>query len=143
MSPMDRDLIIVELQRVAEMLDAQSMSRSMFNTHGTISAAAIEATFGSWNEAVVAAGLIPFPQGGVPKSEIRRQERLNKVASSRMTASDEELLDDLLRVAVLLGRRPSGNQLTSKGEYGSDIYKKRWGSIAKAHEAALARRPQA
>ena len=126
----------MELQRVAKILDAPSVSRSMFDAHGTISSAAIEATFGSWNEAIVAAGLVPLPQGGLPKSEVRRQERLNKLSSNRLVGSDDELLDDLRRVAASIGRRPSGNQLAAKGKYGSDVYKKRWGSIAKACEAA-------
>ena len=49
----------------------------MFTRHGTISSAAVEATFGSWNEAIEATGLTPLPQGGLPKSEQRRMERLS------------------------------------------------------------------
>lgn len=105
---MEKDTAISELQRVAKLLDSRSVSRSTFDDRGTITSAAIEATFGSWNEASVAAGLTPLPQGGLPKSEARRQERLTTLVTGRLVASDEELLDDLSRVATLIGRRPSG-----------------------------------
>lgn len=137
---MEKDTAISELQRVAKLLDSRSVSRSTFDDRGTISSAAIEAPFGSWNEAIVAAGFTPLPQGGLPKSETRRQERLKKLASSIPVASDEELLDDLYRVATLIGRRPSGNQIAAKGKSGRDVYQKRWGSIGEAYETAMARR---
>jgi hypothetical protein len=138
---MERQVVIEELRRVAALLAARSLSRGMFAKHGTISTAAVEATFGSWNEAIVAADLLPLPQGGLPKAEQRRLERLSKHArgSSTSPISDEELLDDLVRLEKQLGRRPSGNQVAAKGRFGRDVYQKRWGSIAKACDAALAR----
>ena len=102
----------------------------------------IEATFGSWNEAVTAAGLVPLPQGGLPKSEQRRLERLGKsttAASSIHSVTDAELLDDLLRLEKNLGYRPSGNQIAAKGQFGLDVYVKRCGSAKAAFDAAKAR----
>jgi len=140
LSDMDKEAAVGDLKRVATELKARSLSRSLYEQHGTIASATIEATFGSWNEAVVAAGLIPLPQGGLPKTEARRQERLNRVASQPIgEVSDSELLDDLCRLAKEIGRRPSGNQIAAKGKYGRDIYQRRWGSVAKAYEVAVAR----
>lgn len=52
---MEREVAIEELKRVAAELKTKFLSRSMFAAHGTVSAAAIEATFGSWNEAIIVA----------------------------------------------------------------------------------------
>lgn len=137
---MEKDVAIAELRRVAEFLSARSISRGTFDKYGTIASATIEATFGSWNEGIVAAGLIPFPQGGLPKTESRRMERLGRIAGRSIEdVSDNELLDELRRVATLLGRRPSGNQLAAKGKYGRDIYQRRWGSVASAYDEAKKR----
>lgn len=137
---MEKQIAIAELQRVAEQLSTRSLSRSSFAKHATIGSKTIEATFGSWNEAIVAAGLIPLPQGGIPKSEDRRTERLGRIAvQGTVDVSDDELLDELQRIARLIGRRPSGNQVDAKGKYGRDKYQRRWGSIANAYAAALAR----
>jgi hypothetical protein len=117
------------------------VSRSTFDKHGTISTAVVEATFGSWNEAITAAGLIPLPQGGLPKAEERRLERLGRTAtSSTVAVSDDELLADLLRLADELGRRPSGNQVAAKGKFSRDAYQKRWGSIEAAFAIATAQK---
>lgn len=138
---MDQDVAIAELKRVASELKTTFLSRSLFAAHANISAATIEATFGSWNEAIVAAGLVPLPQGGLPKSEQRRLERLGKYSgvSQIQGVTDDELLDDLWRLARELGRRPSGNQIGAKGRYGKDVYLKRWGTWAAAYEAAKSR----
>ena len=135
---MDKSVVINELQRVASLLDAKHVSRSAFARHGNLSTAVVEATFGSWNEAIAAAGLIPLPQGGFPKSEERRLERLHYAGTHEIgDISDELLLEDLVRLANKLGRRPSGNQIAAKGKYGRDIYQRRWKSVSAAYEAAI------
>lgn len=137
---MDKQLAIEDLKRVASELQARSISRSLYDQHGTLASATVEAAFGSWNEAILAAGLIPLPQGGLPKSDERRLERLNNLAAPQIgNVSDDELLDDLCRLAKLIGRRPSGNQIAAKGRFGRDVYMRRWGSVAKAYEHAVAR----
>ena len=138
---MERETAIEELQRVAALLQAKFLSRSMFGKHATISAATVEATFGSWTEAIIAAGLVPLPQGGMPKAEQRRLERLTKRQAdpSSQRIPDDDLLDELIRVAKDLGRRPSGNQINAKGKFSGDVYKKRWGSVARAYDVAVAR----
>jgi len=134
---MEKEPVVAELQRVAASIRSRTLSRSTFDKHGTISTAVVEATFGSWNEAIVAAGLVPLPQGGLPKAEERRLERLGRTATSHtIGVSDDELLADLLRLAAELGRRPSGNQVAAKGKFSRDAYQKRWGSIEAAYVVA-------
>jgi hypothetical protein len=137
---MDKATVISELQKVAKTLDAKFLSRSMFQQHGTISGGVVEKTFGSWNEAILAAVLEPLPQGGIPKDEYQRLERLvNPPTAGSITApvSDDDLLKDLLRLARELGRRPSGNQVAAKGKYDPTTYRRRWRSIATAYEIAV------
>lgn len=113
---MKKTVVIEELQRVARLLDTNSISRSTYQKYGTISSAAIEKTFGSWNEAIHAAGLMPLPQGGMPKEEQRRLERVaDPPTAGSITGRipDDDLLDELLRLGKELGRRPSGNQIAA------------------------------
>jgi hypothetical protein len=136
---MDKNIVIAELQRVAKQLDTDCMSRSTFQQHGEISSAVVEKTFGSWNEAIQAAGLQPLPQGGIPQEQKRRLERLDESAAGNGGMSripDEDLLRDLLRLEHELGKRPSGNRIAAKGKYAPDVYRRRWGSVAAAFAEA-------
>jgi hypothetical protein len=140
---MNKSIVIEELRRVAQLLDTNMISRSVYQQHGTISSGAIEKTFGSWNEAILAAGLTPIPQGGQPRAEAHRMNRVLSPATAGSTPTripDDELLDDLLRLAKELGRRPSGNQVAAKGKYDSTVYQRRWGSIAAAYGRAISRK---
>ena len=137
---MDKYLVIEELRRVAGILDSTSVSRSQFVAHATISSAAVEQAFGSWNDAITSAGLVPLAQGGTPKDERRRQQRVTNPATEgvgRGRIPDEELLAELLRLGQMLGRRPSGNQVAAKGKFNPTVYQRRWGSIAAAYAVAL------
>jgi hypothetical protein len=136
---MQKDLVVEELRRVAGIIDSNSVSRSQFDAHATISSATVEQAFGSWNEAIRSAGLIPLPQGGTPKDERWRLERVTNPTTAglgRGRIPDEELLADLRRLAKELGRRPSGNQVAAKGKYNPSVYIRRWGSVAAAYEVA-------
>jgi hypothetical protein len=73
---MDKSAILAELRRVADLVQSEYLSRSMYQKHATVSSGAAERVFSSWNEAIVAAGLRPLPSGGIPKAEQRRLERL-------------------------------------------------------------------
>jgi hypothetical protein len=139
---MERKAVVDELRRVAQKMDSRSVSRSQFNAHATVSSAAVEQAFGSWNEAIVAAGLVPFPPGGIPKDEQRRRERMEAApaaSQSRGKIPDDELLDELVRLERELGRRPSGNQVAAKGKFNPSVYQRRWGTVAAAYDAAKRR----
>ena len=126
---MDKETMVEELRRVASSLESEYLSRSMFQRHATISSGAVERVFGSWNEGILAAGLKPLPPGGIPKSDLRRLERITDPSTTSLEGgriSDEELLEDLRRLARELGRRPSGNQIAAKGKYDPTVYKRRW-----------------
>jgi hypothetical protein len=143
---MDKAIVIAELQRIAKELDTDCLSRSEFQTHAQISSAAVEKAFGTWNEAIQAAGLTPLPQGGIPQDTKRRLERLDEstaTAGGTSRIPDEDLLRDLMRLARELGKRPSGNQISAKGKYGPDVYKRRWQSVAAAFEEAARLFPEA
>jgi hypothetical protein len=122
---MDKITVTEELRRVAALIDSESVSRSQFGAHATISTAAVEQTFGTWNEAILAAGLWPLPQGGVPRNEVRRRERVKSPPTlGRGTGriSDDELLDELLRLARELERRPSGDQVAARGRFSPSVH---------------------
>lgn len=91
---MKRIEVIDELRRVASKLDCKCLSPSEYQRHGTISSGAVEKTFGSWNEAILAAGLTPLPQGGMP---IEEQRRRGRVADPPTAGSGVALRSELIR----------------------------------------------
>ena len=66
---MNKQEIIAELRRVAEVLKTPHLSRQQFKQNGRIGVTTVANTFGSWNQAVEAADLSPIPQGGLPDSK--------------------------------------------------------------------------
>ncbi len=75
--------------------------------------------FGSWNEALNAAGLLTNHRNDVP---------------------DEELIDELRRVATTLDRTPRFEDVEEYGMFSASTYMRRWGSWPDAKEAAGLRR---
>ena len=115
--------IVREIRRIADKLASKTLSQSQFDEHhqlGGVTTAGLQ--FGSWNEAIVAAGLEPIPAhaGAVPQY------------------TDRELLEDILRVHEELGDEPSERKMSARSRYSLKPYKDRWGSLAKAREAAYA-----
>ena len=113
--------IIAEIQRVAKKLGSDHLSQNEFDEHhelGGVTTAGM--LFGSWNLAIKAAGLTPnLTHGHVPR---------------RIT--DDELLEELIRVHKHFGKKPSERNIAAIGNYSLTPYKERWGSIAKARDAA-------
>jgi hypothetical protein len=116
--------LIAEIQRVARQLGVDRLSQREFDRHHSLaSVTTVGHHFGSWNEAVVAAGLKPNPQGG----------------SSREAALDADvLLQDILRVRDTLGELPSERRMSRFGKYSLSPYRDRWGTFKKARDAAVA-----
>ena len=105
--------IISEIKRVANELGVKSLSQNQFDQHhrlGGVSTAGYQ--FGSWNEAVTAAGLKPLPSGGSD-----REPRY----------SDNELLGEIIRLHKEFGKPPSERLLASKGKFSPKPYRDRWG----------------
>ncbi len=139
---MDKETVIADIKRVAEAMQVQSLSKSSYKEQGTISASTVEATFGSWNEAVKEVGLIAQPQGGLPKYERKRLARFQFDPTTLVPSqavNDDAALQELVRLTKELGRQPSINQVDAKANYSSGFYKKRWGTMAAACEAAYAK----
>ena len=121
---MDKDEIIAELRRVAALLETSSLTISQFKQYGRISDSTIMKKFGSWNEAIEAAGLIPIPSGPT---------------SNRQFPSDDEYLQEIIRLTKEIGRQPSIAQMRAKGSFSEYPYQRRWGSLAEACKEAYAK----
>lgn len=107
--------LIEEIQRVAEKL-GNSPSINEFREHGSISVTTYYDRFGSWNEAIEAAGYTPNDP----------QEKVSK----------EELIEELHRIAEKLNEKPTVEQMNNHGEYWVSTYRNRFGSWNDALSAA-------
>lgn len=90
------DALISELQRVAKLLPAGSLTRGVFDAHSRASASTMIKRFGGWREALEAAGLA-FRYGGQPVTQRMRTQPGRFI-------SREEVLAELQRVAAETGR---------------------------------------
>jgi hypothetical protein len=82
--------LLADLQRVAKLLNRQSMKRNEYVAHGKYSYATFERRFDSWNVALLKAGL---------------------QTSGNRNVSDQELVENLERVWIALGRQPKRSEL--------------------------------
>ncbi len=121
----EQQRIVDEIRRVADTLGTATLSQNQFDEYhelGGVSTAGYQ--FGSWNDAVVAAGLDPLPSGGTGPTP---------------RYSDAELLEEIIRVHKLIAAPPSERKLAAVGRYSLKPYKDRWGTITKARAAAYDR----
>ncbi len=79
---------INEVRRVAQLLDAASLSSKSFNRHAIISATTVSRRFGGWHAALAAAGLSPTPRAAM---------------QGRLTIND--CVREIQRVAALLRQK--------------------------------------
>lgn len=117
---MDKDEIIAELRRVAELLQTTYFTRSEFKEYGRINPSTVERKFGTWNQALEAAGLETVPS----------------LANQR--APDEVYLQEIIRLTREVGRQPTIYELTAKGRFSEKPYRERWGGWVAACKAAYA-----
>ena len=122
-----KESICAEIQRVASKLEQSFLKKRQFVEYSDISEGSIRYHFGTWNQAVIAAGL-----------EVVDKALISKKA---LTIDDSELLSEILRL-----HRDHGNVteslINSKGRFSIKPYRKRWGSIKKAVHEALALQQQ-
>lgn len=90
--------------------------RKEMNEYGKYSSTTYRVRFGKWSDAIEAAGYEPN----------RRDEPTPK----------EELLGDLKRVHLGLGRPPSQSDIFKHSKYSPSLYRKRFGGVPEAVEAA-------
>lgn len=117
---MDKQKIIAELRRVAELLQTSHLSQRQFAKNSRISLSTIKYTFGTWKEALNASGL---------NVGLRKQSRLD----------DDVYLREIIRLTQELGKKPTVTQLTSKGQFSEKPYRIRWGTFNEACRAAYAK----
>lgn len=101
-----RDVLIAELQRLADQINHPPGLRDM-NQHGAHSSKTYQKKFGSWNNALRAAGL-----------EINAETDINK----------SNLIDELRRLGDELDRTPTSRDMADKGKYGTATYTHKFGS---------------
>lgn len=110
--------IVEEIRRVANTLNLKSLKSKDFGKHSKISLSAVSYHFGSWNEAVKEAGLMPID----PIDMIRKKKSIE----------DNELLLDLIHLYNEYGKEPTNSLVNAKGKYSSWIYRSRWKNIKEA-----------
>ena len=110
-----RDALLTELRRIAEEYGSPPRFRDM-DAHGQYAARTYVDRFGSWNDAVVEAGLEPRSSG---------------------TLTDAALLADLQRLRAELGSRPTPQDVRNHGTHAVATYQRRFGSWSDAVTAAF------
>jgi len=110
------EVLIDELRRLSQALHRPPKLREM-ETRGKYGASTYIEHFGSWNNALRAAGFEPY---------CKRKRRL----------SDEELLDDLRDLADELGHPPTTREIQHHGDHSSTTYTSRFGGIEEARSRA-------
>ena len=109
------DELLEAIERLAGEVDGLPTFQQM-DDRGAHAARTYVNRFGSWNEALEAAGFEPRPSGRV---------------------DDEALLADLRRLRETLGQEPTSTDVREHGQYGLATYQRRFGSWSAAVQAAL------
>lgn len=116
--------LVVEIRRISHLLGVNRLSQREFEQHRLLgSPSTVGYQFGSWNRAVVAAGLLPNPPGGAGRA-------------SELEAST--LLEEVLRLRDELQKMPSERELSRFGRHSLKPYRDRWGTFRQARKAAIA-----
>ena len=110
------DKLIEDLSRVAIILATDKLTRDQYNLHGEYSGGTLENRFGTWNKALVRAGL--------------------KI-SHKVDFSDVELFENILTLWQYYGHQPCKRELTSVPSriFSTTPYRRRFGSWMNALKA--------
>lgn len=110
-SALTDDQLIDDLKRVSEVLNSKTFSSGDYQKYGEFSKGPFFHHFGTWNNALEKAGLIPYKQ--VPGQRI----------------SDKAILQEIERIWVKLGRQPTATDITSGVSiYSLNTYARHFGS---------------
>ena len=107
--------LIVDLQKVAKKLNKNTFTGNEYEQNGKYSRATYVRRFKTWNNALKVSGLVPFDhQPGVKLSEY-------------------ELLEEIERIWITLGRQPNSTDMKSGiSKYSHNTYDKHFGTWRKA-----------
>jgi hypothetical protein len=115
-NPLKQDLID-DILRVAKLLNKHSLTSIEYNKNGRWNIGTPISHFGSWNNALDAAGL--------------------KVLR-KMNISDSELFDNLREVWIKIGRQPYSSEMSKPlSQYNISVYTRRFGSWRMALESFI------
>ncbi len=120
--------IIQEIQRIANKVSPRPITQEDFKKESIIPFGTLRYQFGTFSNAIVAAGLKPNPQG-IPISGYKK-------------LSDNDLLKEIARLWDLTGYRPTESILNSKGNFSTRPYRKRWGSFNNAVDEFINNNPE-
>ena len=99
--------LIADLQRVASVLNSDTVTMDEYNQHGNYHSTTLTRRFGSWFSCLDISGL--------------RHSR------AAINIPDSDLLDDIERVWILLGRQPSYSQMQIYTKFSMKTYENRFG----------------
>ncbi len=107
-TPAESDALLADLRRVAADLGRGSVPQKVYAEHGTYDYSTVIRRFGSWNQALIAAGLT-----------------VNNVVN----VADETLFENILALWSHLGRQPARADLSrSTSTISQSTYNRRFGS---------------
>ena len=110
--------LIADLQRVANEKSLSTVPQKLYGQLGKYTHKVFYANFGSWNNALIAAGL--------------------KTSSRRKNIPDEELFSNIEQVWTTLGRQPTYAEMNStRSKFSTKPYENRFGSWRKALDAFI------
>ncbi len=113
--------MLKDLEIVSKKLGKQTFTSNEYSKYGKYSRNIFFRKFGSWNEALKAAGLVPFdhPLGGGEKNKV----------------SKYACLDEIERLWIELGRQPTTIDIKNgRSKFSLHTYERRFGSWRKALE---------
>lgn len=109
--------LIADLQAVASSLNSDTVTMDDYNRYGRFHSTTLTRRFGSWFRCLDAAGL--------------RHSR------AAINIPEYELLDDIERVWILLGKQPSYQQMQMHTKYSMKTYENRFGGWRNALETFI------
>lgn len=114
----NRGTLIAELKRVASVVPDETLTIAAFENHGRANRSTLIRHFGSWAEALIAAGL---------------EDRLNPRLK---VMSRDELLEAIRNLAARLGKTLTIPDVEQHLGVSGDRLRREWGTARKAFEAA-------
>lgn len=113
--------LIEDIKHVSEKLNKKTFSSSEYDENGAYSRNIMFNRFGTWNNALIAAGLIPFAV----------------VSGKRI--SEFACFEEIERIWIMLGRQPTTTDIKNGiSRYSLHVFERRFGSWRKALEAFVA-----
>ena len=107
-SPVTDEELIQDLKRISEKLGIKKISQNIHSKHGVFNATTYISHFGSWNKALIIAGLD---------------------VSNEIEIADSRLFENLLLLQQTLGKQPARADLTNKvSKFSQSPYLRRFGN---------------